>query len=617
MRTKNRKATVSAYYDMQKLQDKLYADSVQGKEFKHLMQYISLSENIMLAYRTIKTNNGSHTAGTDKKDIEFLANMEEKDFIQYIQTKLHDYHPKKVRRVEIPKPNGKTRPLGIPCIADRIVQQCILQILEPICEAKFYDKSYGFRPNRSAENAIADVERLMQRSHCTYVVNIDIKGFFDNVNHRKLLRQMWTLGIRDTKLQQVIKQMLKAPIQMPDKTIIYPDKGTPQGGILSPLLANIVLNELDWWIHSQWLGQTNLMNKSPKPRFSKNGERNYGSEYTALRKSQLKEMYVVRYADDFKIFCKTRNDAIKIQQAVVDWLGHRLKLQVSEEKTCITNLKRRSCEFLGFKLSLKAKGNKSVVNAHMCDKAQKRATDKLKNQIKLIQKPKDDTELYQRIGEYNSMVVGLQNYYGIANNVCKDFGKIQFVINNTIKNRLTVQKEGKFKNQFLEKRYGKSKQVIWLMEIPIVPIGYYKSRNPMHKKKSINQYTPEGRLELYKPPDINTEVMLYIMRNPVKGRTVEYNDNRVSLYVGQHGKCAITGEELKIGYMHCHHKTPKHLGGDDKYRNLIFITEPVHKLVHATKKDTISLYMEMLNLNTKQFEKLNQLRVLAGLEIIE
>ena len=133
-----------------------------------------------------------------------------------------------------------------------IVQQCILQVLEPICEAKFHERSNGFRPNRSAEHAIAQCCKMIQTQHLYFVVDVDIKGFFDNVNHSKLIKQLWTMGVRDKKLLCIIKAMLKAPIIMPNGDKIYPEKGTPQGGILSPLLANVVLNELDWWIDSQW-----------------------------------------------------------------------------------------------------------------------------------------------------------------------------------------------------------------------------------------------------------------------------------------------------------------------------------------------------------------------------
>ena len=545
MKTKNHKAVISNYYDMQEVQDKLYAESKNGKLFVNLMQIITSSENIKLAYRSIKTNSGSHTVGTDCKNIEFFANMGEEKYIEYIQKRLNNYHPKKVKRVEIPKPNGKLRPLGIPTIEDRIVQQCILQILEPICEAKFYEKSYGFRPNRSAENAIAEVTRLMQRSHMQYVVDVDIKGFFDNVNHRKLLQQLWTLGIRDSKLLQVIKQMLKAPILMPDKTIIYPEKGTPQGGILSPLLANVVLNELDWWIASQWEQFPKVLKKPPKQQYSKDGRRNLGHEYRIMRKTQLKEMYIVRYADDFKIFCTKRKDATKIKEAVSQWLGIRLKLEISEEKSGITNLKRKYSEFLGFKFKLQAKSKKEIANVRMCDKAVQRTKEKLINQIKVLQKPKNNEQLYQRVNTYNSMVLGIQNYYGIANNVCNDFRKIQYEVSNVVYNRLKIKRDGKIKNPYLMRRYGKSKQVVWLMDMPIMPIGYCKSRNPMCKKKSINQYTPDGRKELYKPPDIDIFVMQYIMRNPIKGKTVEYNDNRISLYIAQHGKCAQTDSRNK------------------------------------------------------------------------
>lgn len=130
----------------------------------------------------------------------------------------------------------------------------------------------------------------------------------------------------------------------------------------------------------------------------------------------------------------------------------------------------------------------------------------------------------------------------------------------------------------------------------------------MCKKVSINQYTPEGRKELYKPPDVDVKVMHYIMCNPKEGRSVEYNDNRISLYVGQKGKCAVTGQAL-----HTHHKIPKQLGGKDNYSNLVFVTDEVHRLIHAKNDSTISEHTALLKLSEIQMTKLNKLRVLAGL----
>ena len=190
---KKSKLRHAEYYDMQKTFDSLYADSKSGEVFGHLMDIISAPSNIKLAFRNIKGNDGSHTAGTDGRTIESLAVMPEDKFVKLIQKQFRRYEPKAVKRVEIPKPNGKMRPLGIPCIIDRIVQQCILQVMEPICEAKFYEHSYGFRPCRSAENAISYAYGLAQRNKLHYVVDVDVKGFFDNVDHRKLLKQIWTL----------------------------------------------------------------------------------------------------------------------------------------------------------------------------------------------------------------------------------------------------------------------------------------------------------------------------------------------------------------------------------------------------------------------------------------
>ena len=211
-KSKQRKIRNSEYYDMISTFDGLYADSKKDKIFNHLMEIIESEENIKLAYRTIKTNTGSDTAGVDKRTINDLAKLSEEEYVRLIRKQFSCYHPRPVKRVEIPKPNGKTRPLGIPTIVDRVVQQCILQVMEPICEAKFSDNSYGFRPNRSAEHAIAQCMRLIQVQHMYHVVDLDIKGFFDNINHTKLIRQIWALGIRDKKLLCIIKEMLKAPV---------------------------------------------------------------------------------------------------------------------------------------------------------------------------------------------------------------------------------------------------------------------------------------------------------------------------------------------------------------------------------------------------------------------
>lgn len=223
------------YYQMQKSFDELYSKSKNNEIFTDLMKLILARENILLAYRNIKTNQGSKTAGTDGLTINDIGKLSPEDVVYKVNYILcgspHGYRPKPVRRKDIPKPNGSLRPLGIPCIWDRLVQQCIKQVMEPICEAKFSDNSYGFRPMRSVENAISKVQNLMHWSNLHYVVEFDIKGFFDNVNHSKLIRQIWAMGIRDTRLIYIIRQILKAPIRMSDGSTITPIKGTPQGGL--------------------------------------------------------------------------------------------------------------------------------------------------------------------------------------------------------------------------------------------------------------------------------------------------------------------------------------------------------------------------------------------------
>ncbi len=618
---KKQKLRNAEYYDFQGVQDKLYEQSKRGKIFKNLIQIITSEENIKLAYRNIKKNTGSYTAGVDNKTIEDLAKWQDDRLIEYVRKKFQWYTPQAVRRVEIPKSSDSTkkRPLGIPTIMDRLIQQCILQVLEPICEAKFHNKSNGFRPNRSCETAIAQAEKNMQLSKLHFVVDIDIKGFFDNVNHGKLLKQMWTMGIRDKKLISIISAMLKTEVA----EIGFPEKGTPQGGIISPLLSNIVLNELDWWISSQW--ETIPTNYEYKISVDKRGVTNSGGRLWALKHSNLKECRFVRYADDFKIFCRTRQDAEKLFIATKKWLKERLGLDISSEKSKIVNLREHYSEFLGFKLKVREKGKypngekRYVIHSQISDKALKNIHTKSKYYIHKMQKPDDRKNAYEVVQNYNAFVMGVHNYYCIATNVSRDFAKIAFPISKSLKARLKENISNKgICSSLIKKRYGKSKQLIYVYGFALIPMGYVKHRAPLDKKRSVNKYTAEGRAEIHKKLEaINMDTLYQIMQNPVKQRSIEYNDNRLSLYCAQQGKCAVTKQNLKIGKMHCHHKIPVKNGGKDNYGNLIFLTEEVHILLHATDTTVIEYYMSILKLNHSQMIKLNKLRKQSGLEDIK
>ena len=332
-------------------------------------------------------------------------------------------------------------------------------------------------------------------------------------------------------------------------------------------------------------------------------------------------MYLVRYADDFKIFCRKRSDADKVFMAVKLWLQDRLKLQISEEKSKVVNLKRHYSEFLGFKLKAVKKGNKYVVRSHMRDKAVEQVSNKLVEQVKKIQRPKYKGQVVFEIQKFNQMVEGVQNYYRYATHISFDSSKIQRRISTVIKNRLgkRVKKHGDINSKHIKERYGISQQLRFVEGRPLVPIGYVQTKNPMHKKKSICKYTESGREEIHKNLQFD-DYILWVMKQLLysyqRSESIEFTDNRISLYAAQYGKCKILGTVLDLKEIHCHHKVPKHLGGKDNYQNLVILHKHVHKLVHATTPKTVCKYLSILSLDSKQLKKVNNLRKQSQLEPI-
>lgn len=211
----------------------------------------------------------------------------------------------------------------------------------------------------------------------------------------------------------------------------------------------------------------------------------------------------------------------------------------------------------------------------MRDKALKKIRARSKEIIGQIRRTYDPKMEYRLIQKYNSYLIGIHNYYCIATHVNLDIHEIAFDVKKSLYNRLKhrLQRTGSISNRYIQEKYGRSREVRYLNGHAVVPIAYVQHRVPMDRKNRVNPYTPEGRTEIHKNlAGLNLAVMNHLMNTPAGQRSVEYNDNRIALYVAQKGKCAVSGIALDANQADCHHKKPFSLGGDDSYQNLIIVS---------------------------------------------
>lgn len=325
------------------------------------LEAVLLRENLQAAWLAVKANRGA--AGVDGMDIERTREHLRKHW-ENIETKLRDgsYRPAAVRPVDIPKPQGGTRTLGIPNVQDRLIQQAIHQALAPLWEAGFSDHSYGFRVNRSAHDAVRAARGYIQ-SGKTWVVDIDLKGFFDEVNHDILMRLVGT-KVRDKRLLRLIGNYLRAPIQMPDGSKHKRYKGTPQGGPLSPLLANIYLDPLD-------------------------------------KELENRGVAFVRYADDIAIFASSERSADRILEGVIQWIEKHLKVPVNREKSGSGPTDESA--LLGFRLYSDGRIGISP-----------KSVERMKNRVRACWDARQSLTSIQLRDQWNQYIRGWSNYFALA-----------------------------------------------------------------------------------------------------------------------------------------------------------------------------------------------------------
>lgn len=330
---------------------------------ERMLEKILDRKNLNKAFKRVKSNKGS--PGVDKMSVDELLQHLRDSGDQLKQLILDGkYRPNPVRRVEIPKDNGKKRKLGIPTVTDRMVQQAIAQILTPIFERQFSDNSYGFRPRRSAHDAIRKCKENIQQGY-KYAVDMDLEKYFDTVCQSKLI-EILSRTIKDGRVIALIHKYLRAGV-IAKHSYKETKVGVPQGGPLSPILSNIMLNELD-------------------KELEKRGHR------------------FVRYADDLTIFCKSKRSANRTLQNIVPFIEKKLFLKVNREKTKVDYVGR--IKFLGFSF-YQYKGEARV-------RVHQKSVAKMKDRIRELTSRSNGWSNDRRIKRLRSYIIGWVNYYKIA-----------------------------------------------------------------------------------------------------------------------------------------------------------------------------------------------------------
>ncbi len=603
--------------ELQGLLDKLYQTSKEKlnnnekPSFKGLLEIISSDVVIITAIHNIKSNSGSKTPGSDAMVMADILQKNYDKIIDMVKDNFKNYKPKEVRRVWIDKPGKKEkRPLGIPTIIDRIVQECVRIVIEPIVEAQFFEHSYGFRPMRDTHMAIKRIKTVIHRTGHRWVVEGDISKFFDNVNHRILINKLWGLGIHDKRVLMIIKAMLKAGIMEETKVN---EIGTPQGGIISPLLANVYLNTLDKWITREW------ENKNTKYKYS-HKEKMF---QTLRNKTNMKPAYFIRYADDWVLITDTQENAIKWKNRIAKYLETNLKLKLSDEKTLITNCTKKGIKFVGFKIKatprlMKPRGQKNnphakktrvtlITRVHPQEEKFRDKVKEVAKQIHKLKKIPNKNKAVHQINLINSQIRGIINYFSPATSITTETKKyssylqilayrclrrhgVKIVKTEEVRNLLNVHEVYKQKIPAIDVSL-KETEPTW---IGVTNLSFTKWLDHPAKNQKETPYTEEGR-EIYrkrtnkKKPlaradDYFNLEMSYIISNKMTSNArynFEYYMNRGYVINRDKYKCRVCKQIVHPYNAHIHHIYRKlHIEETNKVKNLATVCIECHKKIH-------------------------------------
>lgn len=596
--------------ELKQFQDFLYQRSAEGIVFTGLLEAMENDTTIVTAVHNIKANKGSKTAGVDEMKMNQYLQMPREELTTLIQASFENYRPKPARREYIPKSNGKLRPLGIPTVLDRIIQECVRIVLEPICEARFYPHSYGFRPYRAQKHAIRGIINVINAGsrsaeQAVWALEGDIKGCFDNINHRILMQKLWRIGIHDKRVLKIISQMLKAGYI--ERELFYETQmGTPQGGVLSPLLANVYLNDFDWYIGRCY------MEPHRQCKHKQNDTRR-------LKWAGITPKYNYRFADDWVILTATKQEAIRLKKELTKYFRAKMHLELSQEKTRVTDLRKEGIHFLGFTVKAERKRKTpdprtwtdNLVGKPYPDQERlKKKIQNIQDEVRRIIKMEGLEAQAAQIQYVNSVILGVAEY--LQTSICsKAYHAIDRRVDLTalaVWKKLYPSTYNKMQvplNQLcnLPQRHAGYASKTFAIQVEGKWFGItcafitHSNYEKMPFDQKMTPYTEEGRKRYkayrksHKPlpldrPSINTpdDIRLAVSgKNKHRKYNFEYFMNREYAYNRDKGKCRCCKTELSVwGPKHCHHiKNTLPLDEINKVKNLAWMCEPCYKMVHG------------------------------------
>jgi len=591
-----------------KLLDIYQKRGAKGLPLERVYRHLFDRELYLQAYGKIYRNFGAMTKGTTEETVDGMSLQKIHTIIELLKAERYEWTPVRRSYIEKTDGSGKKRPLGIPVWGDKLVQEVVRTLLEPYYEQIFSERSYGFRPQRSSHMALREIRDTWTAT--VWFIEGDIKGCFDNIDHAILLKIIQR-DIHDGRLLNLIGGMLKAGY-LEDWRYYDTMSGTPQGGIISPLLANIYLNELDSFAENTLLPAYNrgkkhkhnseyhrIQNRLSKARAKDNPDIDRIQSLKQERRKlpstdpcdpNYRRLRYVRYADDFLLgFAGPKEEAAEIRDRIGEFLGQTLKLTLSTEKTLITHASDEKAKFLGYEISTTRKGcllderGRRATNGKITLLMPQKVVSKYLDRFSISGTVSHRTELlhdtdYTIVERYQGVLRGLYNYYCMATNVSRRMGKIKWILETSLtktlahKLQISVSKVyEKYQAPFLDTkvlraviaRHGKE---------PLISIfgGIQFTRNP----EGMGVIDPDATLAWFKPGGKRSEAVQRLLAE----------------------KCELCGVQEPLQAHHIRKladidrpgrrpKTPWEKIMSSRKRKTLMVCSKCHKDIHAGRYD--------------------------------